>query len=257
MPKYVPYAGIQAGTIMPSVQAGCPGTMVTFSHNSCGHLGQAWDFGDGSPLDSSATASHTYQLPGDHVVRLYLWHGNERDTVEFNAIEITDCITADFQASGTVGCLPLAVQFQTSTTGNVTSFEWDFGDGTTDTLLQAPVHEYFAPGTYAVTLRAWNATYADTVTQVGLVQVEDCGQYFIVAPNPSPGQLHVRYWQPGLARIEADIYDMLGRKVARQTFAGGYGDHQWDISTLADAPYVLRVRRDGAEIMHLKLVIQK
>jgi hypothetical protein len=257
MPKYVPYAGIQAGTITASTAAGCPGTTVTFSHNSCGQLGQAWDFGDGSPLDSSEVASHTYQQPGDHIVRLYLWHGNERDTVEFNAVQIADCITSDFLALGATGCLPLEVQFQSSMTGNVAGFAWDFGDGRLDSVRTAPTHNYFAPGSYTVTLRAWNATEADTATQVGVVQVEDCGQYFTVSPNPSPGLLHVRYWQAGAARIHADIYDMLGHKVARQTFAGGYGDHVWDVSTLADAPYVLRVVREDAPLLHLKLVIQK
>lgn len=257
MPKYVPYAGIQAGAITASTQAGCPGTTVTFSHNSCGHLGQAWDFGDGSPLDSSAAPVHTYLQPGAHVVRLYLWHGSTRDTVEFNAVEIADCIEADFLVVGSSGCVPLEVQFQSSTVGNVTTLAWDFGDGGRDTLSAAPVHAYFAPGTYTVTLRAWNATYADTARQVGLVRVEDCGQYFTVTPNPSPGQLHVRYWQPGTERIHAEVFDMLGRKVVRQTFAGGYGDHQWDLGTLADAVYVLRVTRATAEVLTFKLLIQK
>jgi PKD domain/Secretion system C-terminal sorting domain len=257
MPKYVPYAGIQAGTITASAQSGCPGTTVAFSHNSCGQLGQAWDFGDGSPLDSSAVASHTYLLPGDHTVRLYLWHGNDRDTVTLSAVSIANCIQADFQVDVASGCVPLEVQFASSLTGHVDHVAWDFGDGSAESPLLAPGHLYAAPGSYTVTLRAWNATYADTVRQTSVVRVEDCGHYFTVSPNPSAGQLHVRYWQPGTERIHAEVIDLLGRKVARQTFAGGYGDHRWDLSELADAMYVLRVTRGSAEVLDLKLVIQK
>lgn len=48
-----------------------------------------------------------------------------------------------------------AVTFRSATTdpdGDITSWAWDFGDGTTS-ALEHPTHTYAAPGTYTVTLR--------------------------------------------------------------------------------------------------------
>jgi PKD repeat protein len=43
------------------------------------------------------------------------------------------------------------VDFTDTSLGNPTSFQWNFGDGE-GSSQQHPVHEYDAPGTYAVTL---------------------------------------------------------------------------------------------------------
>ena len=53
---------------------------------------------------------------------------------------------ADFSASPTSGRAPLAVTFTNSSSGNVTSYSWNFGDGSTSTG-QNPVHTYATAGT--------------------------------------------------------------------------------------------------------------
>jgi len=60
------------------------------------------------------------------------------------------------------GTAPLTVTFGNGTSGTVTSWKWDFGDGTTSTL-KSPSHTYSAPGSYAVSLSATNG--AGTVTK--------------------------------------------------------------------------------------------
>jgi PKD repeat protein len=60
-------------------------------------------------------------------------------------------LEAQFTSDVTSGAVPLTVHFTDQSTGNPTSWNWDFGDGTSDTL-QNPVHTYNQVGTYTVKL---------------------------------------------------------------------------------------------------------
>ena len=91
---------------------------------------------------------------------------------------------ADFSANVTSGIAPLAVQFTDSSTGNPTTYSWEFGDGGTSTE-QNPVHTYDAAGTYTVTLTAENACGNDTCCRKGYITVTEPRRES--APNPSGG----------------------------------------------------------------------
>jgi PKD repeat protein len=60
-------------------------------------------------------------------------------------------IYADFDEFPDEGRVPLTVNFYDTSRGTITSWDWDFGDGTRSTL-QNPVHTYTAPGEYLVRL---------------------------------------------------------------------------------------------------------
>jgi PKD repeat protein len=64
---------------------------------------------------------------------------------------------AGFETGHAPSSPPLARTFTDVSTGPVTAWSWDFGDGATSTLRH-PQHEYAIPGTYTVAL---------TVTGVG------------------------------------------------------------------------------------------
>ncbi len=73
-----------------------------------------------------------------------------------NAFASTQNIaSANFIATPQTGNAPLTVQFTDSSLTTATSWEWDFGDGTTSTL-QNPAHTY-GPGLFGVTLRIQTA----------------------------------------------------------------------------------------------------
>ena len=89
-------------------------------------------------------------------------------------------VTASFTANRTAGPVPLGVAFTDTSTGNPTSWLWDFGDGETSTARN-PVHVYGDPGTYSVTLTAGNGYFTHATTALDV----------IIATAPSPAVVTV------------------------------------------------------------------
>ena len=68
--------------------------------------------------------------------------------------------TANFSATPVSGCAPLLVQFNNLSSG-ATSYYWDFGNLATSTSF-SPSTVYTSPGTYTVTLIAYNGPNSNT-----------------------------------------------------------------------------------------------
>ena len=77
---------------------------------------------------------------------------------------------AKFSVSPVVGRAPLAVQFNDSSSGQITSYRWDFGDGYTSSGSH-PRHTYTKDGKFTVSLTVTGPGGVDTKTEAGLVQV--------------------------------------------------------------------------------------
>ncbi len=79
-------------------------------------------------------------------------------------------LVANFTANVTEGEAPLAVRFTDTSTGEIETWAWDFGDGNSSTE-QNPVHTYEIPGNYSVTLNASNAYGTSTLTKPDYIRV--------------------------------------------------------------------------------------
>lgn len=79
--------------------------------------------------------------------------------------------TANFTATPVTGCNPLVVQFTSTSTGNPTSYSWNFGNGASSSVLPNPSVTYTAPGTYTVSLTVSNANGSNTKTVNGFITV--------------------------------------------------------------------------------------
>jgi PKD repeat protein len=67
------------------------------------------------------------------------------------------------------GGAPLAIQFNNQSSGDITGYLWDFGDGQTSSEVN-PLHSYAAPGTYTVTLNASGAGGTNFLQQQVVVE---------------------------------------------------------------------------------------
>ncbi|MFO8233910.1 MAG: FISUMP domain-containing protein [Bacteroidales bacterium] len=81
---------------------------------------------------------------------------------------------AGFMADDTTIVVDGAVHFTDESTGNPTSWSWDFGDGNTSTD-QNPSHTYSSVGTHTVELAVSNECGEDTATKINYIYVESDG----------------------------------------------------------------------------------
>lgn len=144
--KYIDVGGIKAKFEISDSFASCPPLFVSFTNQSIGGIGYAWDFGNGnsSVLDNPV---HTYTSLGDFSAQLIVsGKGGCTDTayrkvlIQGPAGEITYTPLS--------GCPPLEVKFSSSTE-NVKTYIWDFSDGNTIVTPDSTVTNlYLNPGIY-------------------------------------------------------------------------------------------------------------
>ena len=90
----------------------------------------------------------------------------------------------------------LQVYFSDQSSGNPTSWYWNFGDGTSSTL-QNPVHTYLTSGTYNVYLEISSATCADSIVQTIVVgnSTQPCNAaFYSTCPNNLPSNNVVSFF---------------------------------------------------------------
>jgi FOG: PKD repeat len=130
---------------------------VQFTDKSQGDgLTYAWDFGDGA-TSAEKNPKHTYTKEGTYTVKLTVKNSYGTNTATKDKyITVGAPPRADFQADVLSGIAPHPVQFTDQSTGNPTTWYWDFGDGGTSTEKN-PRHTYAKSGYYDVTLTVKNA----------------------------------------------------------------------------------------------------
>ncbi|MDG1527069.1 MAG: PKD domain-containing protein, partial [Schleiferiaceae bacterium] len=221
-----------------------------------GATGATWDFGDGN-TGSGLTPSNTYSGSGTFAVDVTVTNdcGDQADTTLY----ITICVqpTANWTAAViSAGGGGMQVQFDgTSSTGG-NSFQWNFGDGNTNTTSNYPLHTYGTVSlAYNVSLTVYNAC-GDSDTKTGILGqnlgVEAISEVSIdVFPNPVQFVLTIE--SDFAIDGEISLTDALGRTVMA---VEGMGDNrqQINVSSLASGSYVLRIV-DGAHITQERIQI--
>lgn len=113
-----------------------------------------WDFGDGASGEGVQT-NHIYTKKGVHTVTLTVSDDDEQSSTGNATITVGSPPIAKFSATPTAGGSPLTVFFNASEStdpdGNIISYNWDFGDGTTG-VGKTVTHVYTNKGTRIATL---------------------------------------------------------------------------------------------------------
>ncbi len=205
-----------------------------------------WDLGDGT-TSTDQNPVHTYAA-GVWTVTLTVTdeHGCTDTEVKTQYIDSNAPPEAEFSATPTSCCAPLAVQFTNlSVAGDnpIVSWLWDFGDGTTSTE-QNPSHIY-AAGIWTVTLTATDE-HGCTDTEVKTQHIDSNAPpatAFSALPASGPAPLAVQFtdlsvagdnpltswlWQFGDGSISTDQnpmheYTAAGIYTATLTVADAHG----------------------------------
>jgi PKD repeat protein len=128
--------------------------VVRFTNQSSGQItSYSWDFGDGSNT-TAVNPTHTFSNPGIYNVTLRATGpgGTANVTRQINVTSAA-APTAGFITNTTSGEAPLSVSFTNQSTGSITSYTWDFGDGSTSNEVN-PTYTFNDVGTYNVILTA-------------------------------------------------------------------------------------------------------
>ncbi|HIG06394.1 MAG TPA: PKD domain-containing protein, partial [Planctomycetes bacterium] len=129
--------------------------------------------------------------------------------------------TANFSIDVTSGVAPVTVDFTDASTGNISSYTWNFGDGESSTS-QNPSHTYSAAGIYDVSLMVTGPGGSDTSP------CTDCITVFLYPPLSD-----VRDAQPGTERtVEAII------SVEPGTFESSTGEVGFALQDVTSGVYV-------------------
>jgi PKD repeat protein len=128
-----------------------------------------WQFGDGAS-STDANPVHTYTAQGTYTVNLTVWTSLGQATVSKPAYITVGpdarAPVANFSIGMTSTKVPCVVRLTDTSTGNPTSWRWEFSSGVFSTAQNLIVRVNM-PGrcTYVVTLTAWNAYGASSMTK--------------------------------------------------------------------------------------------
>ncbi|MFT4600898.1 MAG: gliding motility-associated-like protein [Arenicella sp.] len=147
----------------------CDGTALPFTDASTIPAPEVitnwdWDFGDGN-VSIGQNPSNPYADEGTYTVSLTATDGNGCTNTSTQDITVYPNPTADIEfiingvSSNTGlagGCIADLVSFGNSSSitapDNITTWAWDFGDGSTSNLQNPPAKNYAAAGNYNITL---------------------------------------------------------------------------------------------------------
>lgn len=130
-----------------------------------------WDFGDGT---TSTLASPTHTFPvGVYNIRLTITTqgGCSVSALYAPGVTVSTKPVANFSANPRDVCAHIPINFTDLSTGTVTEWQWDFGDGGTAST-QNPIHVYEDTGYFNVRLVIGNNGCYDTIRFINYIHIK-------------------------------------------------------------------------------------
>lgn len=238
-----------------SDSSSCTTTPITFSDLSTNAASINWNFGAGaSPATATGPGPHnvTYSSPGVKTTTMEVINAGGVDQKSFNLFMAASPI-ADFSHSVILN----TVYFTNQSLHGPTSWNWDFGDGSTSNQ-SSPQHTYANAGKYEVSFTVTNDcgshVYKDSVeisTSIGLNEalLSEISLY----PNPNEGRFTVAL----PARLKGDvtliISEISGKRIKEiRSSAAGREKLNYDLSELPDGVYLITIEtQEGSKNFRL------
>ena len=164
----VPVANFSANKL-----SGCSPLTVTFTDLSTNTpTSWGWDFGNGQ-LSTQPNPTVNFSTPGTYTIKLIVRNSFGVDEEEkINYITVFPSPAASFFANITTACVPATIQFTDQSSvpaggGTITSWSWNFGDGSPNSTSQNPSHTFTNAGFYTVSLEVTSSTGCKSFASIG------------------------------------------------------------------------------------------
>ena len=130
----------------------------------------SWTFGDGK-TSIKQNPKHVYQAAGEYTVSLRARRGAYNNLkVKTNYIKVIPKLEAGFTSDKQLALVDEPVQFTDLSTGNPTSWFWDFGNYS-NAITQHPEMTFSDPGVYTISLTVANEYFQDTLVKPGFITI--------------------------------------------------------------------------------------
>jgi len=191
-------------TVTPATEDICEGESTTLTASSLGSgVVYTWDTGTNTAsINVSPTTTTTYSVTGTDAAGCT---GTNTAIVNVDPLPM-----AGFTADPLTGCDPTLVSFSDQSSGNITIWDWEFGDGDISGL-QNPGHVYGA-GTFSVTLTV--------TTAAGCQSVATMSNYVSILSNPNAAFTAT----PNVTTEDAPTITFINQSTGASMFAWSFGD---------------------------------
>ena len=250
---------------------GCAPMEVTFHEKSKGYKGKRWNYGFGQmnyeykpgfPQDTTTldtTFTHTYFNVTDTIKKqkLILITYNQqgcRDTAT-RTLHIKPMINAGFNSSDTIGCHPLYVNFENTSSGDTNFFDWDFGNGAGDYGTHTE-HTFYnfgdADTTFTTTLEAVSPFLCrDTATQRITVHPYLIAKFSIdSASGCGPIDINIKDKSFGIDTFYWEIYDTSLNQLDTAFVTDTASDYQLQLDNDEPVSLVKRIKLVGKNVQN-------
>ncbi len=167
------FSGNSTGVSTAGANSVCATDAIQFSDSSTVSSGtitsRTWNFGDGSPLDTSQNPLHVYPSSGNYTVTLIVTTNTGCADTSTVTATVYPLPVAAFSAPSFCPGIQGSFNNQSSiSSGSITGYNWNFGDASTTSSLQNPTHAYTLSNTYNVSLSVTsnNGCVHDTVMAI-------------------------------------------------------------------------------------------
>lgn len=152
-------------------------TDLTAPNGGTNVVSWSWNFGDPSSGNNNFSnlqnPQHIYLTPGNKTVLLLVENGSGCTDTITKQIVIKPQPPIDFTFLNT--CLGTETQFTSVSTATISSYVWNFGDGTAVNTQQNPVHTYSVTGNFEVTLSIEDADGCENLAS----------HFVVIKPQPN------------------------------------------------------------------------
>ncbi len=205
---------------------GCPPIAVDLISNSINATYYTWMISEGTHEVATLigeTNSYIFEDPGQYTITLTAINLNLcRDDSSYSFVSVYDSPDADFQPDPLVQSIFTPVFTFENLVFDTSAFlfyNWNFGDGTTDSNIVSPEHTYSAVGTYPVTFIVSNLFGCTDTIQKTVEVIPDFSVYIPNSFSPDGNGINDGFipMGSGWAEYELWIFDRWGIEVFHST----------------------------------------